>query len=177
MLFGSNTLLGERERALTLRAREIARAQGKRLLFDPNVRLRRWRDEREAVRLVCEVLDGAALLKVNRAEAQLLTGAADPAAAAERLVEMGAQLVVVTLGSEGALLRGAASAVARACRRGDRYDRRRRRRHGRARGRARHERVRTRGRRRGVAGGGRNGSPRDRGLGRDRLAAGQVMRA
>lgn len=112
LLIGSNTLLGERERALTLRAREIARAQGKRLLFDPNVRLRRWRDEQEPVRLVCEVLDGAALLKVNRTEAQLLTGATDPAAAAERLVEMGAQLVVVTLGPEGALLRGAASADA-----------------------------------------------------------------
>jgi fructokinase len=49
---------------------------------------------------------------VNRTEAQLLTGATDPAAAAERLVEMGARLVVVTLGPEGALLRGAGSADA-----------------------------------------------------------------
>ena len=51
------------------------------------------------MRLVGEVLDGATLLKVNRSEAQLLTGEADPAAAAERLVDMGAELVAVTLGA------------------------------------------------------------------------------
>ena len=50
LLFGSNTLLGARERALTLRARELALAAGKHVLFDPNLRMRRWRDEREAVR-------------------------------------------------------------------------------------------------------------------------------
>ena len=53
------------------------------------MRVRRWAT-REAVRLVGEVLQGVSLLKVNRSESQLLTGEADPAAAAERLVEMGA---------------------------------------------------------------------------------------
>ena len=52
------------------------------------------------------------MLKVNREEAELLSGRADPAEAAERLVEMGARLVAVTLGPDGALLRGAASADA-----------------------------------------------------------------
>ncbi len=112
LLLGSNTLLGPRERALTLRARELALAAGKRVLFDPNVRIGRWADEQQAVRLVGEVLDHATLLKVNRAEAQLLTGEPDPAAAAERLVEQGAELVAVTLGPDGALLRGAVSADA-----------------------------------------------------------------
>jgi fructokinase len=64
------------------------------------------------VRIVCDVLQGATLLKVNRAEAQLLTGETDPGAGAQRLVDMGAELVAVTLGPEGALLRGAASADA-----------------------------------------------------------------
>jgi fructokinase len=49
----------------------------------------------------------AALLKCNRAEARLLTGREDPAAAAEALLDLGAQSVVVTLGADGALLRGA----------------------------------------------------------------------
>ena len=71
-------------------------------MFDPNVRVRRWRSEREAIDLVHEVLEGAALLKVNRTEAELLTGTADPAAAAAQLVAAGARLVAVTLGSEGA---------------------------------------------------------------------------
>ena len=112
LLLGSNTLLGARERPLTLRARELALAAGKRILFDPNVRVRRWADPREAVRVVGEVLQGATLLKVNRAEAQLLTGEADPRDGADRLVEMGAELVAVTLGADGALLRGAVSADA-----------------------------------------------------------------
>jgi fructokinase len=112
ILFGSNTLVGERERALTLRARELALAAGKHVLFDPNLRMRRWRDDARPLALTTAALDGATLLKVNRAEAELLTGRDDPAAAAERLVEMGARLVAVTLGPEGALLRGAAAADA-----------------------------------------------------------------
>jgi fructokinase len=109
LLLGSNTLLGEHERRLTLRARDVALAAGKHVVFDPNVRVRRWAGEQEAVRLVRQVLAGVALLKVNRAEAELLTGLADPAAAAQELVGMGARLVAVTLGPKGALLRGAAS--------------------------------------------------------------------
>jgi fructokinase len=110
LLIGSNTMLGGRERALTLRARELALAQGKHLLFDPNLRLRRWPDPDGARDLALAALEGATLLKLNRAEAELLTGLDDPAAAAERLVEMGARLVAVTLGADGALLRGAATA-------------------------------------------------------------------
>ena len=110
LLIGSNTLLGERERQLTLRARELALAGGKHIFFDPNVRVRRWRDARKAVAVVGDVLAGATLLKVNHSESELLTGEADPAAAAERLVDMGAELVAVTLGPHGALLRGAMSA-------------------------------------------------------------------
>jgi fructokinase len=110
ILLGSNTLLGSRERALTLRARGVALSAGKHVLFDPNVRVRRWSDTQDAVRLVGEVLEGTTLLKVNRSESQLLTGEADPAIAADRLVEMGAELVAVTLGADGALLRGAVRA-------------------------------------------------------------------
>ena len=110
LLIGSNTMLGERERALTLRARELALRGGKHLLFDPNLRMRRWADPDAARDLAVAALDGATLLKLNRAEAELLTGLADPAAAAERLVEMGAHVVAVTLGADGALLRGAATA-------------------------------------------------------------------
>lgn len=112
VLFGSNTLLGTRERALTMRARAVALATGKHVLFDPNLRMRRWRDGAEPVEITITALEGTTLLKVNREEAELLTGRADPAEAAERLVEMGARLVAVTLGADGALLRGAADADA-----------------------------------------------------------------
>ena len=110
LLIGSNTMLGERERALTLRARELALAGGKHLLFDPNLRMRRWADAEEPVAIARAALEGSTLLKLNRTEAELLTGLADPAAGAERLVEMGAHVVAVTLGADGALLRGAVTA-------------------------------------------------------------------
>jgi fructokinase len=112
VLIGSNTLLGERERPLTLRARELALAAGKHVFFDPNVRVRRWPGANEAVQVVRELTTGASLLKVNRGEAELLTGEEDPAAAAQQLVERGARLVAVTLGPDGALLRGEATADA-----------------------------------------------------------------
>jgi fructokinase len=54
---------------------------------------------------------GAALVKVNGEEARLLSGEADPARAADALcTSLRAQLVAVTLGGEGALVRGAARA-------------------------------------------------------------------
>ena len=112
LLFGSNTLVGERERALTQRARELTLAAGKHVLFDPNLRMRRWGDRSEPLAITVAALEGATLLKVNRSEAELLTGHADPARAADRLVEMGARNVAVTLGADGALLRGAATADA-----------------------------------------------------------------
>jgi sugar/nucleoside kinase (ribokinase family) len=49
---------------------------------------------------------GAFLVKANAAEAQALTGETDAEAAAASLVAAGAQHVVVTLGADGALLRG-----------------------------------------------------------------------
>ena len=50
---------------------------------------------------------GAFLVKVNREEAQLLSAESDPARGAEALcAQLGARVVVVTLGAEGALVRG-----------------------------------------------------------------------
>jgi fructokinase len=65
VLVGSNTLVGEGEREVTLRARELARRLGKPLVFDPNLRAHRWTDpdlERSLTRRFC---DGALLVKVN----------------------------------------------------------------------------------------------------------------
>ncbi|MFL5957277.1 MAG: PfkB family carbohydrate kinase, partial [Solirubrobacterales bacterium] len=44
LFFGSNTLVAERERGLTLAARQRALEQGKPVVFDPNLRLHRWPD-------------------------------------------------------------------------------------------------------------------------------------
>ena len=103
----SNTLLGEQERMLGLTARRQALDEGKPVVFDANLRPARWATADAAVATVQGCVPGTAVLKCNRAEAQLLTGRDDPRAAADALLELGARAVVVTLGADGALLRGA----------------------------------------------------------------------
>jgi fructokinase len=103
----SNTLLGEQERMLGLTARRQALDEDKPVVFDANLRPARWATADAAVATVQGCVPGTAVLKCNRAEAQLLTGRDDPRAAADVLLELGARAVVVTLGADGALLRGA----------------------------------------------------------------------
>jgi fructokinase len=110
VVFGSNTLVAEPERELTLRARRVARQRGAHVLFDPNLRPNRWRDINRAVRACREVIEGAFVARANESEAREITGKSDPAAAASALCEMGATLGVVTIGRKGAVMRGAASA-------------------------------------------------------------------
>ena len=106
LFFASNTLVGERERELTMAARRRALELGRPVVYDPNVRLGRWRSADEAAAPAAACVDGAFLLRCNGEEATLLTGEPDPERAAEALLAAGARHVVVTLGAGGALLRG-----------------------------------------------------------------------
>jgi len=105
-VFSSNTMVGELERELTLAARDRALALAKRTVFDPNLRLHRWPSVDEARRVAQECVAGSFLLKCNAAEATLLTGESDLERAAVELLNAGAEHVVITLGADGALLRG-----------------------------------------------------------------------
>jgi fructokinase len=107
LLITSNTLTGEQERAVTMRARELALAQEYPVVFDCNLRLHRWSSEADAAARANACVPGAVLVRANRAEAELMTGESDPERAARALSAAGAQLVVITLGSDGAILRGA----------------------------------------------------------------------
>ena len=108
---GSNTFVGLRERAVSERARALALAEGKPLVVDVNLRLHRWADPDVAVDVVRRFCTDATLVKVSGEEARLLTGESSPADAAEAIAStLGARLVAVTLGAEGALLRGDARA-------------------------------------------------------------------
>jgi sugar/nucleoside kinase (ribokinase family) len=112
LFFGSNTLAGRRERDLTMAARERALAAGTPVVFDPNVRAHRWRGPAEARAACAACLPGLALARMNLAEAELLTGEAEPERAASALLRAGARTAVVTLGAGGAILRGEAAADA-----------------------------------------------------------------
>jgi fructokinase len=106
VLLSSNTMVGQDERALTLAARERALAAGKPVVVDPMLRLDRWRSRSAAVEVVGPLVERAFLLRCSRDEAKALTGELDVEAAAASLVAAGAAHVVVTLGPDGALLRG-----------------------------------------------------------------------
>ncbi len=112
VVVGSNTMVGDTERATTLRARELALARGAHVVFDWNFRVHRWRDADQAVALARDMCQGALLVKLSIGEARLLTGERDPARAAEAVTRLGCRLALVTLGPDGALLRGQVAAAA-----------------------------------------------------------------
>jgi fructokinase len=106
LYFSSNTLVGEQERELTMRARELALSLDQPVIFDPNLRLRGWRSHADAAASANACVPGALLVRANASEASLMTGEEDPERAALALLKAGARLVVITLGARGALLRG-----------------------------------------------------------------------
>jgi fructokinase len=106
LFLSSNTLVDRDARALTMRAREVALDAGRPIVFDPNFRLHRWRSRADAAASANACVPGALLVRVNEAEAALMTGEDDPERAAQALVKAGARMVVLSLGGEGAILRG-----------------------------------------------------------------------
>jgi sugar/nucleoside kinase (ribokinase family) len=113
LVFSSTTLATPGERDVTLRARELALERGVKVCFDPNIRPNRWGGRVEpAAEASRELIAGSAVVRANREEAIAIAQVDDPRDAAQRLAELGAELAVVTLGSEGAVIRGACEAAA-----------------------------------------------------------------
>lgn len=106
LFIGSNTLVGDDERAVTMRARERALERERPVIFDPNFRLERWRSRADAAASANACVPHALLVRATAAEAAVMTGEDDVERAAAALVAAGARLVVLTLGVGGALLRG-----------------------------------------------------------------------
>jgi sugar/nucleoside kinase (ribokinase family) len=107
VLLTSNTLAGADERALTMRIRERALAGGRPVLLDCDLRAHRWSSRTDAIATVNACVPDALLVRANWEEAAMLTGEDDPQRAATALRKAGAGVVVITLGGDGALLRGA----------------------------------------------------------------------
>jgi fructokinase len=106
LCFSSNTLVSAAEREVTMRARQLALELGRPVIFDPNLRLHRWSSLADAAASANACVPGALLVRATHAEAALMTGEEDAERAAEALLKAGARLVVITLGSAGAMLRG-----------------------------------------------------------------------
>jgi fructokinase len=106
LFLSSNTLVIEDEREISMRARSLALELERPVIFDPNLRLHRWRSHADAAATANACVPGALLVRCNASEAALMTGEDDPERAAQALLKAGARMVVITLGAEGAMLRG-----------------------------------------------------------------------
>jgi fructokinase len=106
LFIGSGTLVGEAERQVTMKAREQALALDRPVIFDPNLRLRRWSSKADAAASANACVPGALLVRANAEEARLMTGEEDLERAALAIRKAGARNVVITDGRNGAMLRG-----------------------------------------------------------------------
>lgn len=106
LFLSSNTLVRSGERDVTMQARELALKLGRPVIFDPNLRLHRWSSHADAAASANACVPGALLVRCNHSEAELMTGEREPERAALALLKAGAQMVVLTLGAGGAILRG-----------------------------------------------------------------------
>jgi fructokinase len=111
LFLSTNTLSGAAERAVSMQARQAALELGRPVIFDANLRLHRWGSRTDAAASANACVGGALLVRLNLFEAELMTGEEDPERAALALVKAGARLVVLTLGADGVLLRGALRAM------------------------------------------------------------------
>jgi sugar/nucleoside kinase (ribokinase family) len=106
LFLSSNSLIFEDERAVSMQARSTALELERPVIFDPNLRLHRWRSHADAAASANACVPGALLVRCNESESALMTGEDDPERAAQALLKAGARLVVITLGGRGAILRG-----------------------------------------------------------------------
>jgi len=102
----ADALIGEGERAVTMRARSVALELDRPVVLDASLRPHLWRSHADAAASVNACVPGALLVRAGQAEAELMTGESDPERAALALVKAGARLVLLTLGPDGMLLRG-----------------------------------------------------------------------
>jgi sugar/nucleoside kinase (ribokinase family) len=106
LLISSNTLVGEAERQLTMRARERALALGHPVLLDPRLEPGRWSSKADAAASANACVPGALLVCLSAADARLMSGEEDLERASLALRKAGARNVVITDGHAGARLRG-----------------------------------------------------------------------
>ena len=102
--FGSLSCTDEPARTATQKAAAYARAHGRLVTYDPNYRAPLWKTEQEAREQILWGLSQADIVKISDEETQFLWDCS-PEEGAERVLALGAKLVMVTLGPKGCLLK------------------------------------------------------------------------
>jgi 2-dehydro-3-deoxygluconokinase len=107
-LTGISPALSETARELTIQMAREAKAAGRTVSFDPNLRPRLWASERVMIDTLNQLASHADLVLPGLAEGTLLTGCKGAASIADFYMDLGAKQVVIKLGPEGAYFADAA---------------------------------------------------------------------
>jgi fructokinase len=98
---GSISFISPANRAATLRAITLAKAHGRLISYDPNLRLNLWPDAGSAYAGILLGLQAADVLKVSEEELAFITGEAELDAGLRQMRAQGIPAVVVTRGAQG----------------------------------------------------------------------------
>jgi fructokinase len=104
LVFGSDGLIAERDRAAVMELKGLALSAGWQVLFDPNFRAARWPEAGVMREVAIGAVEGVTVVKTNAIEALTLTETSDPGKAARALRSLGARGAIVTIGAGGAIL-------------------------------------------------------------------------
>ena len=103
--FGTLSLTGEPARTTTQKAVAYAKAQGKLITCDPNLRKPLWASMEEAKEQILWSLQQADVVKISDDEVEFLWSCTPEEGADKLLGEFGVSLAMVTLGPKGCLLK------------------------------------------------------------------------
>ncbi len=98
---GSLSLTHEPARAATLAAIKTVKEAGGYISYDPNWREPLWENREKGIRMMKSLFPYADMVKVSDEELVLLYNSSDYSSGAVKIMEEGAQLVLVTLGAKG----------------------------------------------------------------------------
>ena len=105
--FGTLSLTDEPARTATVKAVEYARAHGKLITYDPNLRPPLWKNLDEAKEQLLWGLGQADVVKISDNEVEFLFGLSPEEGAAHILQNYGVKLVFVTCGADGCYFKNA----------------------------------------------------------------------
>ena len=113
--FGTLSLTDEPVRTATQKAVAYAKAQGKLITCDPNLRMPLWRDLEEAKEQMLWSLQQADVVKISDNEVEFLWDCTPEEGTDKLLQEFGVSLAMVTLGPDGCLLKTKNASFRAAC--------------------------------------------------------------
>lgn len=108
--FGSLTQSNDECFAATNTMIKNARDAGTYISYDPNVRLPLWESEEKLKYTITKTIPKVDMLKINEEELEFLTGHTDPEKGANQLWQDNLQVLLITLGAQGAYWKTADSA-------------------------------------------------------------------